>query len=68
MQRTIRQLDPYERESTVFACRRGGRRRWERELGSEVMREPLGEEQAGPRPLCVIAQRYRSARQPAEAT
>ena len=42
-QRTVRQLDRLERESIVFACRRGGRRRWERELGSEVLREMLGE-------------------------
>ncbi|MBS4102913.1 helix-turn-helix domain-containing protein [Rhodococcus erythropolis] len=44
MQRRIRSLDPWERESIVHACRRGGRRRWERELGVEVVRELLGEE------------------------
>ncbi|ORA27397.1 helix-turn-helix domain-containing protein [Mycobacterium aquaticum] len=43
VQRTIRRLDPWERESIVNACRRGARRRWERELGPEVVRELLGE-------------------------
>ncbi len=43
MQRTIRQLDPFERESIIHACRRGGRRRWERELGAEAVWELLGE-------------------------
>ncbi|RIU41046.1 helix-turn-helix domain-containing protein [Mycobacteroides abscessus] len=43
-QRTIRNLDPFERESIVFACARGGRRRWERELGVEVIRQLLDEE------------------------
>lgn len=42
-QRKIRQLDPWERESIIHACRRGGRRRWERELGVEAVRELLGE-------------------------
>lgn len=42
-QRTIRQLDPHERESVIHACRRGGRRRWERELGADAVRELLGE-------------------------
>ncbi|CDP89231.1 MULTISPECIES: hypothetical protein [Mycolicibacterium] len=43
-QRIIRRLDVWERESIVLACRRGGRRRWERELGVDVVRELLGEE------------------------
>lgn len=43
VQRRIRQLDPWERESIVLACRRGGRKRWERELGVETVRELLGE-------------------------
>ncbi|MDO2981380.1 MULTISPECIES: hypothetical protein [Mycobacteriaceae] len=42
-QRTIRELDVWERESIIHACRRGGRGRWERELGVEVIRELLGE-------------------------
>lgn len=43
-QRRIRALDPFERESIIHACARGGRKRWERELGVEVVRELLGEE------------------------
>lgn len=43
VQRTIRRLDVWERESIVNACRRGGRKRWERELGMETVRELLGE-------------------------
>lgn len=43
VQRTIRRLDAWERESIVLACKRGGRRRWERELGVETVRELLGE-------------------------
>ncbi|MGC5024425.1 transposase family protein [Tsukamurella sp. DT100] len=42
-QRRIRSLDPWEREIIIHACRRGGRRRWERELGVDVVRELLGE-------------------------
>ncbi|NOR99683.1 Uncharacterised protein [Mycobacteroides abscessus subsp. massiliense] len=42
-QRTIRNLDVWERESIVHACHRGGRRRWEQELGPAVVRELLGE-------------------------
>lgn len=42
-QRTIRELDVWERESIIHACHRGGRRRWERELGVDVVRELLGE-------------------------
>ncbi|MBF9519540.1 helix-turn-helix domain-containing protein [Mycobacteroides chelonae] len=42
-QRTIRNLDAWERESIVRACRHGGRRRWERELGAEIVRELLDE-------------------------
>lgn len=44
VQRTIRSLDHWERESITLACRRGGRKRWERELGADVVRELLGEE------------------------
>lgn len=44
VQRTIRGLDVWERESIILACRRGGRRRWERQLGVEVVRELLSEE------------------------
>ncbi|MBS4102851.1 helix-turn-helix domain-containing protein [Tsukamurella paurometabola] len=44
VQRTIRRLDPWERQSIVHACRRGGRRRWERELGVDVVHELLSEE------------------------
>lgn len=43
VQRTIRSLDHWERESITLACRRGGRKRWERELGAEVVRELLDE-------------------------
>ncbi len=43
VERTIRRLDPWERESIVNACRRGARRRWERELGVETVRQLLGE-------------------------
>ena len=42
-QRKIRALDSWERESIVNACRSGGRRRWERELGAEAVRALLGE-------------------------
>lgn len=42
-QRKIRNLDPWDRESIVHACRHGGRRRWERELGAEVVSQLLGE-------------------------
>lgn len=44
VQRRIRALDPWEREGIIHACGRGGRRRWERELGVDVVRELLGEE------------------------
>lgn len=44
VRRTIRALDPFERESIIHACARGGRRRWERELGPEVVRQLLDEE------------------------
>ncbi|WP_435594711.1 helix-turn-helix domain-containing protein [Tsukamurella tyrosinosolvens] len=40
-QRRLRNLEPRERESIIHACHRGGRRRWERELGVEVVRELL---------------------------
>ncbi|GAA4676548.1 helix-turn-helix domain-containing protein [Gordonia humi] len=43
VQRTIRNLDHWERESITLACRRGGRRRWERELGVDAVRELLDE-------------------------
>lgn len=43
VQRTIRNLDAWERESIVLACRRGGRKRWERELGADVVHELLDE-------------------------
>lgn len=43
VQRRIRALDAWERESIVLACRRGARRRWERELGVETVRQLLGE-------------------------
>lgn len=42
-QRKIRNLDVWERESIIHACARGGRRRWERELGADVVRELLDE-------------------------
>lgn len=44
VQRRIRSLDAWERESIIHACARGGRRRWERELGAEVIRQLLDEE------------------------
>ncbi|WP_286142069.1 helix-turn-helix domain-containing protein [Mycobacterium sp. D16Q16] len=43
-QAKIRQLDLWERESIIHACARGGRKRWERELGPAVVRGLLGEE------------------------
>lgn len=43
VQRRIRQLDVWERESIVNACKGGGRKRWERELGVETVRQLLGE-------------------------
>ncbi|MDO3108638.1 helix-turn-helix domain-containing protein [Mycobacteroides abscessus] len=44
VQRRIRSLDAWERESIIHACARGGRQRWERELGAEVIRQLLDEE------------------------
>lgn len=43
VQRTIRSLDIWERQAIVDGCSRGGRRRWERELGADVVRELLDE-------------------------
>lgn len=36
-------LNDFEREAIIAGCRGGSRRRWERQYGSEVVRQLLGE-------------------------
>lgn len=55
-QRRLRSVDPWERESIIHACHRGGRRRWERQYGAEVVRELLGEEQPARDHLRTVAE------------
>ncbi|MGV0675686.1 helix-turn-helix domain-containing protein [Mycolicibacterium fortuitum] len=41
--RKVQLLTDWEREAIIEGCARGARRRWERELGLEVICELLGE-------------------------
>lgn len=41
--RAVRLLSEHEREAIRVSCAHGGRRRWERQLGAEVVRQVLGE-------------------------
>lgn len=43
VQRKVQCLSEFEREAVVEGCRRGARKRWERELGADVVAELLGE-------------------------
>ncbi|WP_396909861.1 helix-turn-helix domain-containing protein [Mycolicibacterium sp.] len=43
VQRKLLALSNFEREAVIEGCRRGARRRWERQYGAEVVRELLGE-------------------------
>lgn len=42
--RKVKNLSGFEREAIIDGCRRGSRRRWERQYGAGVVRQVLGEE------------------------
>lgn len=42
--RKVQALSDFEREAIIDGCRRGSRRRWERQYGAGVVRQVLGEE------------------------
>lgn len=42
-QRKVQALTDFERQAIIEGCARGARRRWERELGADVVSELLGE-------------------------
>lgn len=44
VQRRSAALTDFEREAIRDGCRRGSQRRWERQYGTEVVRQVLGEE------------------------
>ncbi|WP_458317870.1 helix-turn-helix domain-containing protein [Mycolicibacterium brisbanense] len=42
-QQKAQQLNDFDRQAVIEGCRRGARRRWERQYGAEVVRQLLGE-------------------------